>query len=64
MFELRGIGGTLLGRATTLGSAHSLGEEIMLKDNRTFISIYNNDRLVERLANPTKTAHRTEVYSK
>ena len=64
MFELRGMGGTLLGRATTLGSAHSLGEEIMTRDDRTFIHIYNNNRLVARLANPAKTAHRTEVYSK
>jgi hypothetical protein len=57
MFELRGISGRLLGRATTLDSARSLGKEIMFKDDRTFISIYNNNCIIERLANPTKTAH-------
>lgn len=64
MFELRGISGRLLGRATTLDSARSLGREIMFKDDRTFISIYNNDCIVERLTNSIKTAHKTEVYGK
>lgn len=64
MFELRNISDRLLGRATALGSAHSLGEEIMRQDNLTFIYVYNDSRLVARLANPAKTAHRMEVYDK
>jgi hypothetical protein len=64
MFELRSISGRLLGRATTLDSARSLGKEIMFQDDRTFISIYNNNCIVERLTHSTFTAHKTEVYGK